>query len=117
MARVLGRRAVLWDSNAAALKPWRAVVRAEAVKALDGRAGFEGAVYVLLDFYMPRPKTVSRLRPSVKPDIDKLTRAILDALTDSGVVKDDGQVVSLSVEKWYALDGPARVDVKVCELA
>jgi Holliday junction resolvase RusA-like endonuclease len=41
-------------------------------------------------------------RPSVRPDIDKLARGTLDALT--GIVwKDDGQIVSLSLDERYAI--------------
>lgn len=104
------------DDNKAKLKPWRVTVKEHAAKALGSSAGFTDACFVLLDFHMPRPKSVRRLRPSVKPDIDKLTRAILDALTDSGVLKDDALVVSLHVEEWYA-DGEPFVNVKVGELA
>lgn len=112
----VGRRAVVVDANKTVLKPWRAHVRQAAETALGGREGFTEAAFVLLDFHMPRPKSVKRARPSVKPDIDKLTRAILDALTDSGVLKDDGLVVTLHVEQWYATHEP-HVVVKVGELA
>lgn len=104
------------DDNKATLKPWREHVRNVAETALAGRPGFTRAAFVFLDFHMPRGKTVKRARPSTKPDIDKLTRAILDALTDSGVLKDDGLVVSLRVDEWYATNEPS-VSIKVGELA
>lgn len=113
-AFVIKRRAVIVDDNAATLKPWRNTVKLAAQTAGAGSLPLEGALFVLLDFTMPRPKTVKRLRPHVKPDIDKLTRAILDALTDSKVIGDDGQIVSLHVEQWY---GIPSVTVKVGELA
>jgi len=109
---IVKKRVVIVDDNAETLKPWRAKVRDVAETALAGRPGFTDAVSVHLDFYMPRGKTVTRPRPSVKPDADKLTRAIFDSLTDSGVLKDDGLVVSLHAEEWYADDEPF-VDVKV----
>jgi Holliday junction resolvase RusA-like endonuclease len=115
-AFVIGRRAVIVDDNADKLKPWRAKVRDAAETALAGRPGFPDAVYVLLDFHMPRPPSVKRLRPSVRPDIDKLTRSILDSLTDSGVLKDDGQVVSVHSKKFYADDEP-HVAIKIGLLA
>ena len=60
----------------------------------------EGAVRVDLRFIIPRPKTVMRSRPSVPPDLDKLIRAVLDALT--GVAyKDDAQVTAVSAFKRY----------------
>lgn len=41
-------------------------------------------------------------QPSVRPDLDKLCRAVLDALTDAGIWHDDSQVCSLSAIKVYA---------------
>ena len=44
---------------------------------------FDGAVEVILKFYFLRPKSVSakkRPYPCVKPDVDKITRAIFDAM-------------------------------------
>jgi Holliday junction resolvase RusA-like endonuclease len=115
-AFVVGRRAVIVDANKDQLKPWRATVKNAAENAVDGRPGFDDAVCVLLDFYMPRGKSVLRRRPSVKPDADKLARAILDSLTDSGALSDDSRVVSLHIEEWYADDKPG-VNVKVRALA
>jgi Holliday junction resolvase RusA-like endonuclease len=113
---VVGKRAVIVDQNKVKLKPWRAHVRQAAETALAGRTGLDDACFVHLDFYMRRPKTVHRRRPSVKPDIDKLTRAILDSLTDAAVIKDDALVVALHVQQWYADDEP-YVRIKVGELA
>lgn len=101
-ARVMGGRAVLYDANAAKLKPWRATMTAAAAEALAGRTGFDGPVAVTLGFYMPLGKTVKRDRPSVTPDIDKLTRAVLDSLTVAKVWRDDSQVVDLHAHEWYS---------------
>ena len=66
-----------------------------------------------LAFYFSRPKSVSyKKRPdhTVKPDIDKLIRAVLDALT--GIFyADDAQVDELYVTKMYG--DPPRVEVEV----
>ena len=53
-----------------------------------------------LTFIMPRPKTVRRNYPSVAPDLDKLIRGALDALTAIAYV-DDGQVVEIYAKKIY----------------
>ena len=60
----------------------------------------------------PRPKGRDRLRcdPCVRPDVDKLCRALLDALTGIAY-HDDGQVIALSVRKIYADTVKARVIV------
>ncbi|QIS38649.1 RusA family crossover junction endodeoxyribonuclease [Clavibacter capsici] len=88
------------------LRPWRKVVTAAAVEALAGRPGFDTAVTAIIDFYLPRPRTVLRIRPTVKPDLDKLARGIGDGLTDSGLIRDDALIVCLSAAKWYADDAP-----------
>jgi len=64
---------------------------------------WEGAVALNITFYMPRPKSCpkTRLYPEVRPDVDKLERCVLDALT--GVLyADDGQVTDLQSRKRYS---------------
>ncbi len=59
-----------------------------------------GAVEVHLVFVFNKPKTVKRDEPFVRPDIDKLARAVLDGLTDSAF-HDDQQVTKLIAQKIY----------------
>lgn len=99
-------RAYVRDVSARDLNAWRREVEQEADRMLAGRDGLLGAVAVGLKFEMPRPKTVTRGRPSVKPDADKLARAVLDALTKAAVYEDDARVVDLHVSEWYADDQP-----------
>lgn len=87
-------------------KPWRNLVSDNARIAMT-REKFtqfdkDVPVSVRITFLMPRPKTVKRHMPTVPPDIDKLCRAVLDALTDVGVWVDDSQVVNLEATKIYA---------------
>lgn len=90
------------------LKRWSDRISAEA-REYDGEP-MSGAVEMRLTFYLPRPKTVKRRYPTVKPDIDKLARAVQDAL--NGIVyRDDAQVVSLSVHKRYCGAQPSGVVV------
>lgn len=65
-----------------------------------------GPVEVKATFYLERPKTVKRDSPSVRPDVDKLLRALLDALTQSGVIGDDAQVCRVYADKTYAEGNP-----------
>jgi Holliday junction resolvase RusA-like endonuclease len=66
------------------------------------------SVSVMYSFARPKGKDRRRVDPCVRPDVDKLCRALLDALT--GVAyDDDGQVVALSVRKIYAEKVRARV--------
>jgi crossover junction endodeoxyribonuclease RusA len=62
-------------------------------------------VYVRLEFVLPRPVSTPKRRtpPAVKrPDVDKLARAVLDALTSAGALADDSQVVDLHPIKRLA---------------
>lgn len=47
----------------------------------------------------------NKIRPTKKPDVDNIAKIVMDAL--NGVAwKDDAQVVSLIVHKYYAQDEP-----------
>jgi Holliday junction resolvase RusA-like endonuclease len=94
-------RAILHDQNAKTLKPWRATVTAAAREAYAGER-IEGPVFLVLEFRFVRPKSVKREWPAVKPDIDKTVRSVLDGITDSGLWRDDSQVVTLRASKVYA---------------
>jgi len=98
-----GRRrngsAILVESAAEALGPW--AERVERAAREDGRA-LAGPVRVSLTFWLRRPARPRYPVPGVKPDSDKLARAVLDALTAAGTIEDDARVVSLRVDKVYA---------------
>ncbi|MDD7930114.1 RusA family crossover junction endodeoxyribonuclease [Microbacterium thalli] len=111
-AFVVGKRAVLTDSNKAQLKPWRAGVARVAQSAWWAEQPLDGAVQVSAVFVMPRGKSVTRELPSVTPDLDKLIRALLDGVTDAGNVwRDDAQVVRLVVEEVYGPEPGVHVDI------
>jgi len=77
---------------------WRADIANTARKAQVTKA--ELGVEVHLTFIFKKPKTVTRIEPHLRPDIDKLARAVLDGLT--GVAyEDDQQVVKLTAIKEY----------------
>ena len=73
------------------------------------------AVELVLEFTLLRPQKCPKGRkwPSVKPDIDKLTRATLDALTGILYV-DDGQVVRVLAEKVYGLVEQVHISMRSC---
>ena len=77
---------------------WRADIANAARKANVNKA--EGAVEVALTFIMLKPKTVKRKEPFVRPDLDKLIRAVLDGLTDVAYL-DDQQVTHIQATKVY----------------
>jgi len=80
------------------LAAWRSAIALTARN--KGARPITDAVYVHMKFYMPKPRTVKRLEPSVAPDLDKLIRAVLDGLTAIAYV-DDGQVTSIVAQKAY----------------
>ena len=89
---------------------WKTTVKAACVKAWDGRQ-LLGPVKVDIQVYFERPKkhyTKKGLRDNAptwhcsKPDRDNCDKAILDALTDLGVMKDDSQACAGGVTKQYA---------------
>lgn len=103
-----GGRGVLVESSKA-VKPWRADVR-EAFMSL-APVGEEAlpshvALVVKIVFVMPRPASTPKTRatpPAVKrPDLDKLVRAVLDAIGSAGVWADDSQVVTVHAHKRVA---------------
>lgn len=107
-----GYRAVIYDDNSEDLKAWRKAVKAAAVEAWAGREPLEGAVALVIDFRFVRPKSVRRELMTVKPDKDKLERAVCDALTGT-VWHGDQQVVVSRSEKNYAEAAGAFVQVGV----
>lgn len=105
-----GGKVWLRDANSNALKAWRHAVATVADRGVD----FDVPVTVSLEFYLPAPKRPRWWVPAVKPDVDKLSRAVLDGLTDGGLLFDDSRVVGLSATKRYATpEAPVGVQVKV----
>ncbi len=112
---------------AGALDLWQDKVGWCARKEMRDLEVFEGAVAVSADFYILRPashlKKDGKLRkgkpifPVYKPDIDKLLRAVCDAM--SGIVyADDCQVVSINSKERYIneVQPLAGVEVSVREI-
>lgn len=105
-ARVVRGKAHMYEANKR-LEPWRAdiVKAAKARMRLTGWTTLDGPVDVRIDFYLPRPRSVpesARWWPCVKPDADKLTRAVFDSLTIAEVITDDARIVHHDVWKRYA---------------
>lgn len=70
----------------------------------------EGPVAVTIALLFPRPKSAPKTRPVLPStrstgDGDKHARNIFDALQDSGLIKDDAQVVDHAVSKRYCTAG------------
>jgi Holliday junction resolvase RusA-like endonuclease len=101
--------------NSSKHKAWRKAIVQEAIATLpDDWQPINEPCELIVNFYLPKPKTVDRQLPSVSPDLDKLIRAVGDSLTDSGVVTDDSRIVRISARKLYAegIEPGATIQVK-----
>jgi Holliday junction resolvase RusA-like endonuclease len=101
--------------NSSKHKAWRKAIVQEAIATLpDDWQPIDEPCELIVNFYLPKPKTVDRQLPSVSPDLDKLIRAVGDSLTDSGVVTDDSRIVRISARKLYAegIEPGASIQVK-----
>jgi hypothetical protein len=120
------------DDNGDRLRPWREAVKQAALDAVGAAdptlhpaedlhsvegypsGGYpwrrlEGPVSVDVVFTFDRPKSAPKSRscwPITRSsgDVDKLVRAVHDALVDAGVMRDDSQVVRLVAEKLHVGD-------------
>ena len=91
-----GPRAIVTHSKGS--KKWEKEIRTH----LGGVELMEGPLSIELWFFLEKPKTAKRAYPSVRPDIDKLERTVLDAI--NGIIEDDSRVVNLESHKRYAVD-------------
>lgn len=87
------------------LKKWRAEI-ARVIREQVGEPCYLDPVSVTVAFYLERPKTIDRAQITVPPDLDKLQRAVGDALSiDAKYLKDDAQIVEWHASKHYGKPG------------
>ena len=102
ISRGAGKPRVLLTSANTRTEPWRQDVAAQAIAAKIPHVAV-GPVRVEVTFHFPHPKSRPKKCkwPDVRPDLDKLGRSILDALT--GIAwRDDAQVCELILTKLYS---------------
>jgi Holliday junction resolvase RusA-like endonuclease len=113
---------IVTDSNRG-VRSWEQLIKAAASQTIatfphnDWRL-FALGVRLSIAFYLPRPQKYDAPKyrgafvpHCTAPDLDKLARAVLDALT-AIVYHDDKQVTELVAAKYYAIDTAARVDIR-----
>lgn len=113
-AFVVAGKARLTSDNSKTM-PWRQQVGQTALYARptpDIWAKRHEPVSIAMTFVFTRPPSIpkKRLQMAVKPDIDKLCRSALDAMTGILFV-DDGQVVQITAGKLYG--APERVEITI----
>lgn len=92
----------------------------------------QNPVRLRLIAYKPIPKTWPKWKkqaalshliyPAVKPDLDNVEKMIMDTLNpqkmgkktipNTGVYKDDSQVVDLAIKSWYDLNPRVEIELK-----
>lgn len=107
-----------------ALIAWRERVLILALNAAQRQGwpdNWDGLVEVDYVFYLPKPKQPRfKWYPGVKPDLDKLIRAVNDALSPKSprrVVEEDSRIIRITAEKRYATkDQPPGVCITLRQL-
>jgi Holliday junction resolvase RusA-like endonuclease len=99
------------------LKAWRSEVKS-AAEQYAGRFPRGSGLVVVVFFSMKRPISAPKKRrtyPVSRPDVDKLIRAVLDAMKDAALYFDDGQVLDARGVKDYAGfgDGPDHPGARI----
>lgn len=94
------RTGLMFDANKN-LKAWRKHASDTIAEQHGTRPTLDAPLAVRIHVRLAKPKTVKRIWPSVKPDIDKLARAILDSAVSAGVIRDDALVCDLRIIKEY----------------
>lgn len=100
------------------LNSWRQTI-ADQIATQTAHRLIEAPIRLQLVFTLPRPKSVPisrRATPTTKPDLDKLTRAVMDAISLERycqVIKDDSLVTDLHAAKRYADHTPPGVTILI----
>jgi len=115
-AFVRGNRAIITDANPQARKQWANAVTAAAAEAMNGRKPLVGPVSAEVTFCFCRPKShygtgrnsgglkgSAPMLHSQSPDIDKLLRALFDALTGVCYL-DDRLIWKVTAERQWTVN-------------
>lgn len=95
------------------LKKWRERI-ATIVREQVGEPEITDPVSVRVLFTLTKPKSVKRWLPTVPPDLDKLQRAVGDAISiDVKYLKDDAQIVIWEAGKVYGEQPSCLIQVSV----
>lgn len=102
-AKCINGKAIMWESSTK-VKLWRQLVDFQTKVAMHNNKWqmLDQPLSIELTFYLPKPKSVTRFVPSVKPDLDKLIRSTCDGLKTGGLYTDDALIVQILANKYYA---------------
>lgn len=104
-AKCINGKAIMWESSSK-VKLWRQLVDFQTKVAMHNNRWqmLDQPLSVELAFWLPKPKSVTRFVPSVKPDLDKLIRSTCDGLKTGGLYTDDALIVEITARKYYATE-------------
>lgn len=107
----------LVETNSHKLRIWRKAIAAASVNHHQGEP-LDCPLHLIVEFRFPRPKhhfgtgknslVLKEKAPTyytAKPDLDKLIRAVGDALTQAGVIRDDSRITRITASKIYGVPG------------
>lgn len=118
-----GGRALMKPSGGSAFAAWRNAVSQAAKGIADTLDGpLDGPLELAVEFRFPmpasRPKRAREAGTWAKttaPDVDKLVRAVGDALTAAGLITDDARICVIRASKYETL-GWTGADITVSSL-
>lgn len=124
-ATIRGKHAGVYTPKTA--DAWKACV-IHAFRLHAGQKIHEGAIRLVLEFDLPRPKShfgtgknADKLKPDApkwhtqKPDADNMAKAVMDALTSAGAWTDDAQVAYTITSKRWGLIGGCNCSIERIE--
>lgn len=95
-------------------RAWEKAARMIIKAQMRGNPPLEGPIDAELWFGMPRPKTVKRKHPVVKPDIDNFIKNAFDAMNGIAFV-DDAQIVRVNASKEYSFSPMVIIKISTAE--
>ena len=113
-----GKKIVLVEMDAK-LPAWRQAIINESQRTLGPNwTPADGPLIVEAQIYLPRPKKSSFGEyPAGPPDLDKLQRAIGDALTHAKAIHDDARIVKwIAFKAWGTETFPAGIEIHVSKI-
>lgn len=98
---------------------WFHLVYTETLKLKNSlKIKLSGALELNLIFCMPIPKSISKKKRAElhyvikKPDLDNLSKAVMDAINNVGIWEDDSQVSVLNTRKIYSEEPRCLIEIK-----
>lgn len=120
-AAVVNGKVIVYDPKKS--RDYKREIKAEAVKVRPEKP-WEGPVSLEIRIYKSIPKSFSGrkrklaviggLRPTTKPDVSNVCKGIEDAIKGI-IIRDDSQIVNLSVYKWYSENPRAEIIIRRLE--